>query len=253
MQPIRDKDFDQLFKDAFADAEVAPSRDLWSDIESEITPKKKRIVPIYWLSAAAILLIATVGILLYQQQDTSSAGKQLASNTIEKTKPVVQAPVVKDAVTTIVAPVENITAVLPVKSKAVSVVAKTKVKQDVVKPVEKQPIVTAPEMQKQETMVAQVEDPKKDIKAQIDAAILEQPKVDIVTAANLTTVKTDEPVNDNEQSNKGIRNVGDVVNLIVNKMDKRKDKLIQFRTDDDDSSLASINIGPFKIGKRTKK
>lgn len=41
MQPIRDKDFDQLFKDAFADAEVAPYRDLWSSIESEITPKKK--------------------------------------------------------------------------------------------------------------------------------------------------------------------------------------------------------------------
>jgi hypothetical protein len=33
MQPIRDKDFDQLFKDAFADAEVTPSRDLWSNIE----------------------------------------------------------------------------------------------------------------------------------------------------------------------------------------------------------------------------
>jgi hypothetical protein len=252
MQPIRDKDFDQLFKDAFADAEVAPSRDLWSNIESEITPKKKRIVPIYWLSAAAVLLIATIGILVYQQQNTSSAGKQLASNTIEKTKPVVQGPIVKDVVTTVVAPVENITAVSPVKSKAVSVVAKTKVKQDVVKPVEKQPIVTAPEMQKQETMIAQVEDPKKDIKAQIDFAVAQQ-KDEPLIAANSATVKTDEPINDNEQSNKGIRNVGDVVNLIVNKMDRRKDKLIQFRTDDDDSSLASINIGPFKIGKRTKK
>jgi hypothetical protein len=252
MQPIRDKDFDQLFKDTFADAEVTPSRDLWSNIESEIAPKKKRIVPVYWLSAAAVLLIATLGILVYQQQNTSSGGKQLASNTIEKTKPEVQVPVVKDAVTTIVAPVENIAPVSPVKSKSVIAVAKTKVKQNVVKPVEKQPIVTAPELQKQGTMIAQVEDPKNDIKAKIEAAILEQPKVDIVTAANSTAVKTDEPVNDNEQSNKGIRNVGDVVNLIVNKMDKRKDKLIQFRTDDDDSSLASINIGPFKIGKRKK-
>jgi uncharacterized protein (UPF0333 family) len=251
MQPIRDKDFDQLFKDAFADAEVTPSRDLWSNIENEITPKKKRIIPVYWLSAAAVLLIATLGVLVYQQQDSTSGDKKLASNTIEKTKPAVQ--VVKDSSATIVAPFENIVPVLPVKSKAVSVVAKTKVKQDIVKPVEKQRIVTAPEVQKQETVIAQVEDPKRDIKAQIEAAILEQPKVDIVTAANPTTIKTDEPVNENEQSNKGIRNVGDVVNLIVNKMDKRKDKLIQFRTDDDDSSLASINIGPFKIGKRNKK
>ncbi|MGN8058427.1 hypothetical protein ACTJKN_19245 [Pedobacter sp. 22163] len=252
MQPIRDKDFDQLFKDAFADAEVTPSRDLWSNIESEITPKKKRIIPIYWLSAAAVLLIATIGVLVYQQQNISSGGKQLASNTIEKTKPLVQEPVVKDSSATIVAPVENITPVLPVQPKAVSAVAKTKVKQDV-KPAAEQPrIVTAPEMQKQETIVAKVEEPKKDIKTRIEEAIL-QPKEEVVTALVATPVNTDEPVNDNEQSNRGIRNVGDVVNLIVNKMDKRKDKLIQFRTDDDDSSLASINIGPFKIGKRNKK
>lgn len=252
MQPIRDKDFDQLFKDAFADAEVTPSRDLWSNIESGITPKKKRIIPIYWLSAAAVLLIATVGVLVYQQQDTIKGGKQLASNTIEKTKPTVQEPIIKDSAKTIVEPVENIAPVVPVQPKAVSAIAKTKVKQTV-KPLVEQPrIVTAPEMQKQETYIAKIEEPKKDIKTKIEEAIL-QPKEEIVTAVVATPVKTDDPVNENEPSSKGIRNVGDVVNLIVNKMDKRKDKLIQFRTDDDDSSLASINIGPFKIGKRNKK
>ncbi|WP_426325733.1 hypothetical protein [Pedobacter sp. R-06] len=252
MQPIRDKDFDQLFKDAFADAEVAPYRDLWSSIESEITPKKKRIIPIYWLSAAAVLLIATVGVLVYQQQDTTDGDKRLANNTIEKSKPAVRVQAIKDSSTTIVAPVENIAPALPVRPKAVSAIAKTKVKQDIKPAVEQPRIVTAPEMQKQETIIAKVEEPKKDIKTKIEEAIL-QPKEEIVTAVVATPVKTDDPVNENEQSNKGIRNVGDVVNLIVNKMDKRKDKLIQFRTDDDDSSLASINIGPFKIGKRNKK
>lgn len=252
MQPIRDKDFDQLFKDAFTDAEVTPSRDLWSNIESEITPKKKRIIPIYWLSAAAVLLIVTLGVLVYQQQDSTNGDKKLANNTIEKTKPVVQEPVVKDSSAAIVAPVENIAPVLAVQPKAVSAIAKTKVKDKVKPAVEQQRIVTAPEMQKQEITVAKVVEPKKDIKAEIEEAIL-QPKEEVVTAVVATPVKTDEPVNENEQNNKGIRNVGDVVNLIVNKMDKRKDKLIQFRTDDDDSSLASINIGPFKIGKRNKK
>ncbi|CAH0253808.1 MULTISPECIES: hypothetical protein [unclassified Pedobacter] len=252
MQPIRDKDFDQLFKDAFADAEVTPSRDLWSNIESEIAPKKKRIIPIYWLSAAAVLLIATIGILVYQQQDSTNGDKKLANNTIEKKKPAVRVQTIKDSSATIVAPVENIAPVLPVQPKAVSVIAKTKVKHEVKPAVEQQRIVTAPEMQKQETVVAKVVEPKKDIKAEIEEAIL-QPKEEVVTALVATPVKTDAPINDNEQSNKGIRNVGDVVNLIVNKMDKRKDKLIQFRTDDDDSSLASINIGPFKIGKRNKK
>ncbi|TBO40293.1 hypothetical protein [Pedobacter kyonggii] len=252
MQPIRDKDFDQLFKDAFADAEVIPSRDLWSNIESEISPKKKRIIPIYWLSAAAVLLIATLGVLVYQQQDSTDGDKKLANNTIEKSKPVVRLQTIKDSSATIVAPVENIAPVLPVRPKAVSTVVKTKLKQEVRPAVEQPRIVTPPEMLKQETTVAKVEEPKKDIKTKIEEAIL-QPKEEIVTAVVATPVKTDDPVNENEPSSKGIRNVGDVVNLIVNKMDKRKDKLIQFRTDDDDSSLASINIGPFKIGKRNKK
>lgn len=251
MQPIRDKDFDQLFKDTFADAEVTPSRDLWSNIQSEIEPKKKRIVPIYWLSAAAVLLIATIGILLYQQQDTVvSGGKKLAGNTIEKVKPVVEAPIVKDSVTAVIEPVKDITPVIPLQPKAVGVIAETKVKREV-KPAIEKPIVTAPEMQKQETAVAKVEEPKKDLKTKIEEAIL-QPEEKTVIVANPAAIKTDEPINDNEQSNKGIRNMGDVINLIVNKVDKRKDKLIQFRTDDDDSSLSSINIGPFKIGKRKK-
>lgn len=250
MQPIRDKDFDQLFKDAFADAEVTPSRDLWSNIESEIIPKKKRIIPIYWLSAAAVLLIATIGILLYQQENNTNEGKQLANNTIEKPKPAVETPVVKDQPPVVVEPVKDV-APIPVEAKQARAIAKTKVKQD--KPALKQPrIITPPEMQKQETIVAKVEEPKKDIRTKIEEAIL-QPKEETVIVANSTAIKTDDPVNENEQNNKGIRNVGDVVNLIVNKMDKRKDKLIQFRTDDDDSSLSSINIGPFKIGKRNKK
>lgn len=250
MQPIRDKDFDQLFKDAFADAEVIPSRDLWSNIESEIAPKKKRIIPIYWLSAAAVLLIATIGILIYQQQNTTDAGKPLANHTIEKTKIKVKEPIARDTTDAVV---ENIEPVLPVRPNAVSVIAKTKVKKEV-KPIilrEERSTITAPEMQKQETVIAKVEESKKDLKTKIEEAIL-QPKEEVVTATVATPVKTDDPVNDNEQSNKGIRNVGDVVNLIVNKMDKRKDKLIQFRTDDDDSSLSSINIGPFKFGKRKK-
>lgn len=199
-----------------------------------------------------MLLIATVGVLVYQQQDTTDGDKRLANNTIEKSKPAVRVQAIKDSSTTIVAPVENIAPALPVRPKAVSAIAKTKVKQDIKPAVEQPRIVTAPEMQKQETIIAKVEEPKKDIKTKIEEAIL-QPKEEIVTAVVATPVKTDDPVNENEQSNKGIRNVGDVVNLIVNKMDKRKDKLIQFRTDDDDSSLASINIGPFKIGKRNKK
>ena len=68
MQPTRDKDFDQFFKKTFDDAEIVPTKDLWNDIEHAIEPKRKRIIPVYWLVAATILIIATVGILVYKQE-----------------------------------------------------------------------------------------------------------------------------------------------------------------------------------------
>jgi hypothetical protein len=46
----------------------------------------------------------------------------------------------------------------------------------------------------------------------------------------------------------GIRNFGDIVNLVVAKVDKRKDKLIQFSDADDDGSVISaVHLGALKI------
>jgi hypothetical protein len=251
MQPIQDKDFDQLFKDRFEDAEIMPSKDLWGSIESEIEPKKKRIIPVYWLSAAAVLIIATVGISIYQQQ--KSASKQYANNVLpKKEKPVIVEPQTKDTLVSGIAPIKDVVKTLPVDAKPITL-AKTKVK-DNVKPIEKQKLISAPDIQKQETMIAKAEAPKKDIKTKIEEAVF-QTKEESVLAANNGNEPVADEVIDNSYTTerKGIRNVGDVVNLIVNTMDKRKDKLIQFRTDDDDSSISVVNIGPFRIGKKSRK
>jgi hypothetical protein len=250
MQPIQDKDFDQLFKNAFEDAEITPSRDLWSSIESEIEPKKKRIVPVYWLSAAAVLLIATVGFLVYQQQEVKP--KQFANNVEPKVlKPVIETQPVQDSAETVTVPKEKLEQALPTTLKPAEAVAKTTVKDDV-KPIERHKIVTAPEMQKQEEMVARADKPKEDIKAKIDALVSQTNSEAVIASTATIAIADDVTGEDNQAESKGIRNVGDVVNLIVNKVDKRKDKFIQFRTDDDDSSLSSINIGPFKFGKKKK-
>lgn len=250
MQPIQDKDFDKLFKDAFDDAEITPSRDLWVNIESEIEPKKKRIIPIYWLAAAAVLVVTTVGILVYQQQVVEP--KQFANNIATKTEqPAIKIQPVGDSTKVVEAVTQKVQQALPITAKPVQAIAKTEVNKTI-KPVEKLKIISAPEMQKQETMIAQVEKPKEDIKAKIEDAV-SRVNQETVIASAATAIKADEVTGeDNQSDNKGIRNVGDVVNLIVNKVDKRKDKFIQFRTDDDDSSISSINIGPFKFGKKKK-
>lgn len=250
MQPIQDKDFDQLFKDRFEDAEITPSRDLWSSIESEIEPKKKRIIPIYWLSAAAILIIATVGVMIYQQQDV--VPKQYANNVATNMNPVIVEPQVKDSLVSNTELTKDVAKALPAHVKPSTTLVQTAVKENA-KPIEKQKVISEPDIQKQETMIAKVEEPKKDIKTKIEEAVFKTQE-EAVLATNVNEVIADEVIDSSYPAErKGIRNVGDVVNLIVNTMDKRKDKVIQFRTDDDDSSISVVNIGPFRIGKKSRK
>jgi hypothetical protein len=51
-----------------------------------------------------------------------------------------------------------------------------------------------------------------------------------------------------------IRNAGDLVNFVVDKIDRREQKIVAFNTDDDDnSSLVALNIGPFRFNSKKHK
>jgi hypothetical protein len=68
-------------------------------------------------------------------------------------------------------------------------------------------------------------------------------------------VYKDEAANESKRSeSKGIRNMGDLINYVVDKVDKREEKFIQFKTDEDDnSSLIGLNIGMFKFSQKKHK
>ena len=65
MQHMPDKDFDNLFRDKFMDAEIEPSVNLWAKIEDQLEPRRKRTLPIYWMAAASIV-IAFTAILVFR-------------------------------------------------------------------------------------------------------------------------------------------------------------------------------------------
>jgi hypothetical protein len=48
-----------------------------------------------------------------------------------------------------------------------------------------------------------------------------------------------------------IRSLGDLINVVVSKVDKRKDKIIEFsNTDDDEATITGVNLGIIKIKKQ---
>ncbi|RYG16581.1 MAG: hypothetical protein EOO07_12965 [Chitinophagaceae bacterium] len=68
MQHMPDKDFDNLFRDKFMDAEIEPSANLWAKIEDQLEPKRKRIFPIYWMAAASVAIVFTA-MLVFQKSE----------------------------------------------------------------------------------------------------------------------------------------------------------------------------------------
>jgi len=233
MAHMEDRDFDQLFKDQLGEAEVTPSANLWGNIEKGLSPKKKVALPAYWMAAAVVAIAVMVGLLMPKSEPIRLQGSSdfVASNPKEAAAPAkVVEEVVVDAE--------------PVKSTPLVIAPRLNendVKKDFVamQPIAKSTHPVNMEVQNTPAVVAQVtpEEPA----TEVMMARVESPQ----EIAVVTEVEQPE--------HKGIRNVGDLINIVVNKVDKRDKKLIQFNTDEDDnSSLIAINIGFLRFNKRDK-
>ena len=64
-----DNDIDQLFKSSLEDFEVSPAANSWDKITDGLDQKPKtKKYPIFWMAAASVLLVATLGITLFNQE-----------------------------------------------------------------------------------------------------------------------------------------------------------------------------------------
>lgn len=247
MQHMPDKEFDQLFRDKFSDAEIEPSANLWANIEQQITPKRKRTFPIYWMAAASIVVAITAMLVLQKTEKIQLRGAAaIADVTNADNKPEVLHE-------------NNMSANLPTKTFVANEnnVASTKVS---LINVSDNKGVKGNLKNNEEPVQPMLADGRLPIKQQelkpLDVAPIKEATVEspIVYAQVVVEQDLDEnAINENNVEKKGIRNVGDLVNFVVDKVDKREKKLLRFNTDDDDnSSLVGINIGFLKFNKKDK-
>lgn len=254
MQHMQDKDFDNLFKDKFMDAEIEPSAHLWNNIKQELEPKRKRVFPIYWM-AAACLLVAVTGLILTQEKRTLRLhGK---TETLAKTVDVnttVAEELQTSGNTAVKADYKE-----PVAKTNFHLVSNKKQSDEMIKNIqtdlqpkeniERLPIkpldVMPYDVTKSETTVATANTGN-------TSPVNEQMMAQVDHAKTPDTELTEEA--ESTQNKKGFRNVGDVVNYVIDKVDKREKKLIRFNTDDDDnSSIIGINIGFVKLNSKKNK
>jgi len=257
---MQDKEFDDLFHSKLDGFEMEPSAQVWENIDAELNGKRKKsIFPFLSIAASVILLIAAAVLFIPKREivKPSRSGKVDLAHT--QAAPVVVKP---HAEASVVAPVtkkaqtENTTEInrvavvhQPIKKETLPVKTSEQPKQIV----EDQKPVKANEPE----MIAAVDPPKPTIIAQ---AVVPGPETQLTIKTNAVETVTTKPVLASTEvpavqqtktvKRRGIHSFGDLVNIVVAKVDKRKDKVIEFTdTDDDESTITAVNMGPIKIKK----
>lgn len=227
---MQDKAFDQLFKDALAHAEVQPSADLWNNLAKDLKePIVRRRLSVYWMTAAAmVVVLLSVRLLMPGQEKIKLRGTPLAvaDKGIAPAVVVPNTALAKDAG-------------IKIDDKSTPLVIAPRVNEAAM---EKDFLA----MQPKEALI------RHDVKRGQEVVDAKRPIApDVTGSQDIVMAKVDAPeipdqnvpVENEEPEHKGIRNFGDLVNYVVDKVDKREQKFLKFNTDDDNSSLIGINIG----------
>jgi hypothetical protein len=251
---MQDKEIDQLFRSEFDDFKVEPSAAVWVGVASQLD-KKKRSLKTYLSVAASLLVLLSAGLYFVSQtKDNTNAPVQVA---VIKTEKSAKAATPETVSPKIVQPqIEKVTAL---NAGTASRKQKTRrVKQQHVLPVTPLLKVEEPEQQlaqashkSTESIKFTVPDKNTPIIEKIDAPEDMPFKTNTLAAQSVTVPKTMAVVAAKKHR---IRSLGDLINVVVSKVDKRKDKLIEFSStkDEDESIVSGLNLGFIKIKKEDK-
>ena len=257
---MQDKEFDDMFHSKLGNFEVQPSAQVWQNIDAELAGKKKKgIFPILSI-AASVLILLTAGILFIPKKGVVKRNKP-DSNVVAKAspsivkpeniKPVNSAEKQQEQLAVVETLVKNVTKVNQPEIKTNAVAQKEQVNTSVAKTEiiknKNQPLIASTDKVKQDEAIKQdpielTEATSVGNKETIDNSTISLPAQPVLA--------TNQPAKTTKQvvKKRGIRSFGDIVNLVVAKVDKRKDKLIQFSdSDDDESVISAVHLGALKI------
>jgi hypothetical protein len=253
---MQDKEFDNLFRSKLDDFEVSPSENVWQGIDSELGKNKYKKALLPFLSiAASVIFLVTTGILFIPAKIKHITKQAVQNNlTANKIKSVINDPV--DPLTK--HPVKGIEQHRMVKQidkarnniiannyAALKRTRQGSSKKIINKP-DQQDLVSIPK--RSDAIKAAV--PDEHIPLTVKSTIAESSVFitkPMIAAVQLpTTIKIEEaPV---KRKHRG-STLGDLINVVVAKVDKRKDKFIEFTDNDDESNITAVNIGILKIKK----
>lgn len=241
MENMQDKEFDQLFKDRLAGASVEPPVMMWNKIEQDIKPvKRKTKLPVLWMAAASAVVVMAAGLLLKQED-------KIQLRATAKVKTPTAAPAIESPVTSAVE-------VEPMMVPAHQNTSTSHQEQGAKKIIlAMQPIAEKQHLSDIGPAVDMMEEPVPATPLVIETEAVDTKQVFALNSSPEEPATAVAISNVDQENRRGIRNIGDLVNFVVDKVDKRDEKILEFHTDDDDqSSLVAINIGILKLNTKNR-
>ena len=253
---MQDKEFDELFNSRLNDFELEPSADVWQNIDRELNGKKaKRSIMPYLSIAASIIVLASVSLWFFNQQQQKTEQPEKLVKRVKAVKPqtntgesVAPASIVEERLEEAIA--------ASVKIKAGS----TPKNRQVTEQIPQEATVTLSEaiVQKPEPMLAVVPVQRAPV---LQAAL---PANDIPLSTGLLADNSveyiekpidaakGEPATAKPAVKKKAHGLGGLFNTIIAAVDKREDKLIEFTDagDDEGTRVTGVNLGILKIKKQ---
>lgn len=268
---MQDNEFDELFRSRLDNFEAEPSIDVWEKVEDELnTHKRKKLLTPVLSIAASVIALVTAGILFIPQKTTLKPGKQAVNNNIVKATRPFNTPqvVVRNHPNTNILNSDKVNkasivanrikrgnAIKSTKSSQAEKLIASIVEQNEPGKTDNQTLLASNPQTQQNIIKAVVPDERTQIaiNPHIEETTSFITKPSLVAAEIPAINKQDIITQDviSVKSKHKVHSLGDLINVVVAKVDKRKDKFIEFTDTDDESNITGVNIGIIKI-KREK-
>ena len=259
MHPISDKELHKLFQQRFGDLEIEPSAAVWEKITGTMDQKRrKKAFPSFWMAAASIVVLISAGLLYFRPQEviklqgSTEMAQNIEGNSsrseLSEAPLSIEAPLYSTQSEKANLPEFSPVNASEVKSNEYSLVQMSPVTEPEVKVPAAEPVVIASEPVKK---VNQVQ-PKKSVKVPNrysgDQSALDVTQPDMMAKVDFPEDGINPDEDESEvRGQKKIRSIGSLVNFVIAKVDKREDKIIEFKDSDEGSEVSGINLGLVKI------
>jgi hypothetical protein len=253
MQAMSDKELDTLFQQKLANYEPEVSPVLWNRIDSELGKESVAVsgrkFPLIWMAAASVAIMVCCGIWLSLESVVQNQQKKPAESVVytPENRPRVAAEPREVALDPDPAQVQTLRT-LPAAARHIASQAE-------------QPVALM-QPEAREVNMPDASAPVPQPASHNDSPI--PGKIDSVTVNSLAATAPlpgtpvlaaipERPESEPEPSRPKIRSIGGLVNYVVGKVDKRDEKLIEFKDGENGSVVSGINLGLLKIrGKNGK-